>query len=751
MFCIQTVAANTIGSWKTYLAYSNVSDVQTAGDMVYVLASGNLFSYNQSDESLQTYDKTTVLSDCGIRRIAWCKAAKRLIIIYDNYNIDLLDANGNVTNVSDYYYKSTTDDKTINNICIDGNYAYLSTGFGIVKLNVGRAEISDTYNLGRNVNATALADNCIFAATNGSLMRARTTDNLLDKRSWTSISRDNYSHLFNFNGKLVGLISGGAFTIDTQTGEGTKFFFPYFDKISYNDGQIVCYGFDYTYIIASLTDLYFFNRKYDCIVYDGVKRQYWCNNDDGNLQRVEFDSDFKPTVILPAVKPDGPKHNTFGYLKFYNNSLYSCSGGFGKASEMMRPGCVQVLNGDQWSFYEEGLEDKTGHAYQDLIALDVDPTDNSHVFAGGKTGLYEFKEGRFLQHFNCNDGSVLGSAVVPESPNYVLVEAVKFDPDGNLWLLNSQSLTASLIEYTKEGKWVTHDFNSLYNQQKRSQAALQNIFFDSRGLMWFVNNSSITPALYCYNPQSNELTIYDKFVNEDGTTVLVYYVRCVSEDLDGNIWIGTNTGPLILYPSEFANGRDATFEQVKVPRNDDTNLADYLLNGVDISCMAIDASGRKWFGTMNNGVYLISTDNIVEEKHFLENNSNLLSNNIESIAIDSTSGEVFIGTDKGLCSYMSDATDVSEKMTKDNVYAYPNPVRPDYNGPITITGLTLNAYVKIVTANGVLVNEGRSNGGLYTWDGNDKKGHRVASGVYMVQTATQDGKKGTVCKIAIIN
>ena len=90
-------------------------------------------------------------------------------------------------------------------------------------------------------------------------------------------------------------------------------------------------------------------------------------------------------------------------------------------------------------------------------------------------------------------------------------------------------------------------------------------------------------------------------------------------------------------------------------------------------------------------------------------------------------------------------------MDKDNVYAYPNPVRPDWNGPITITGLTYNADVKIVTSNGVLVNEGRSTGGSYTWDGNDQKGHRVASGVYMVQTATADGKKGTVCKIAIVN
>ena len=89
-------------------------------------------------------------------------------------------------------------------------------------------------------------------------------------------------------------------------------------------------------------------------------------------------------------------------------------------------------------------------------------------------------------------------------------------------------------------------------------------------------------------------------------------------------------------------------------------------------------------------------------------------------------------------------------MTEDNVWAYPNPVNPDYTGPITITGLTYNADVKIVSANGLLINEGRSNGGTFTWDGCDKNGERVGSGIYMVITATSDGKKGTVCKIAII-
>ena len=137
-------------------------------------------------------------------------------------------------------------------------------------------------------------------------------------------------------------------------------------------------------------------------------------------------------------------------------------------------------------------------------------------------------------------------------------------------------------------------------------------------------------------------------------------------------------------------------------------------------------------------------------QHFTTANSPLLSDAVRSIAINDATGEVFFGTENGLCSFVSDATQTATEMTKDNVYAYPNPVTPDYNGLITIVGLTLNADVKITSSSGKVIAQGRSNGGTFIWDGNDSSGKRVASGVYMVVTATSNGEKGTVCKIAIV-
>jgi hypothetical protein len=305
-------------------------------------------------------------------------------------------------------------------------------------------------------------------------------------------------------------------------------------------------------------------------------------------------------------------------------------------------------------------------------------------------------------------------------------------------------------EFTKYNKKELMKLND-GGFKNKSNGELCKMIIDSRNQMWFVNNNYLLPAYYQYDIDNDNLKAYESFVNQDGTVIQnLYRVRCVAEDLGNNLWIGTNQGPFMLEKSEILNN-GSTLTQVKVPRNDGTNYADYLLTGINITSIAIDGAGRKWFATSGNGVYLMSADNMTQLQHFTTENSPLLSNNVLSVTNNLSSGEVFFGTENGLCSYISDATQTNTEMTSDNVWAYPNPVEPGYTGPITITGLSLDADVKILSSNGAIVNEGRSNGGTYVWDGCDKKGRRVASGVYMVATATNKGEKGTVCKIAIVN
>ena len=646
--------AAEIGTWKAYMAYHDIKEIEKGGNILYVLASDNLYSYNTNDQSIQTYDKANTLSDCGISHIAWCQGAKSLVILYSNNNIDILDQSDNITNLSDYYNKSMTENKTVYSIDINGQYAYLSTGFGIVIVNVSKAEITNTYNLGFRVDYSYVENNYIYAAssTNG-LYRGLMTDNLLDKSNWSRVG-------------------------------------DYIPKTKTIDPELL--------------------------------------------------------ALAQTLNPGGPKYNYFGFMRFTQGKLYTCGG-----SEV--PGTIQVLKDDDWTIYQdEGISEKTGVSYKNLYSLDVDPTQSEHVFVGSRNGLYEFTNGNFTGFYN-SDNSLI-QAFDNQSKEYELVYGVKFNSDGNLWLLNSQAPSQSLIEYTKDKKWVSHCKAELMKLndggfKNKSNGELKGIIFDSRKLMWFVNDHWMLPALYCYQISTDAIKSYESFVNEDGMNVNVTNIHCVVEDKSGNIWIGTNAGPLQLPANQIGTDNDI-FNQVKVPRNDGTNLADYLLTGVNVTCIAVDGGGRKWFGTNGLGVYLISEDNYSEIHHFTVSNSDIISDYIQSIALDPQTGEVFFGTDKGLCSYMSDATEPSEEMNKDNVYAYPNPVKPDYTGLITVTGLSYDADVKIVTSNGVLVAQGRSNGGMFTWDGTDLKGKRVVSGVYFVETATSSGSKGTVCKIAIV-
>ena len=647
-----------IGTWRNYLAYYDVQQIQAAGDELFVLASNGLYQYNKKDQSITTYDKVKGLSDTHISHIRWCQQAKRLIATYSNTNIDLIDIKGNITNISDIYTKVITGDKTINNVYIYNQYAYLACGFGIVKVNVKDANISESYMLGFPVTAITISDNTIYAQTSQGILEGSLNSNLIDKANWQQAN------------------SAPSFVEDTS---------------------------DY----------------------------------DDNIDLVK------------TLKPGGPKYNYFGFLKFTNDKLYSCGGGYSASAELEREGTIQLFENNNWTIYEDSLNKKTGRSYIDVLCLDIDPNDNNHVMVGARSGLYEFNNGKFVECYN-QDNSILMSATSGNSRNYVLIEGLSYDSKGNLWMLNSQSLNTSIVEYnTVDKTWESHHSQQLMTSG-RSLGAMTSVTFDKDGNFWFINDHWIIPSLYRFNTTSNTLinTIIS-FVNQDGTKV-DGHPQCLVFDKNDNLWVGTNIGPLLLEKSNMTKGSDVVMTQVKVPRNDGTNYADYLLSGQNTSCIAIDGGNRKWIGTKGNGVFVISSNNLEQVYHFQSNNSNLLSDNIESIAINNKTGEVFIGTDKGLCSYMSDASQPNEEMTSDNVYAYPNPVTPEYSGLITITGLSYDADIKILSANGKLIIQGRSNGGIFTWNGCDDKGNKVTSGIYMVATAKSNGEKGTVCKIAII-
>ena len=658
------VTAGGIGSWKIYSAYGEIEQIDSVakGDY-FVLSSGNVYRVCERDWSVTAYDRLTGMSSVDVACMAWNAVSRCLVMVYADSNIDLMDTEGSVTNVPDLFHKSTTLDKTVNGIDVSGRDAYISTAFGVVRLDTRDALIRESCNLSKSVRRTAVRDGFLYAScSDGVVMRVSLSDNIADHTLWTE-----------YSGSTAGL-------------------FP--------------------------------DRTPDKALAERI----------GSMQ------------------PGGPRQVYFGEVRVVDDCLYAVLGN-GWNNPVGDVPHIYDIKDDKWTALTDVdgriLAETKVRNYSNFLCMDVDGSRPGRVLVTGRGGLYEFMDGEFVRFYGMENASL--PSAIAGNPTYVLPTAMKVDDKGTVWMFISQASSGTgLFSLSKSGEWKAYGEDCwIYNDM--SLAHVRNMFFDSKGRLWWCNNHWWKPSLNCYDPSTGKAFSYSSFINEDNSTVAVGYVRCAAEDREGNIWIGTDVGPLMLEKQYIALESQVIWNQVKVPRNDGTNYADYLLAGVDITAIAVDGANRKWFGSDGSGVYVIGSDNITQEHNFTSANSSLLSDNVTAIAIDSSRGDVYIGTVKGLCSYRSDATEPVAEMNKDEVYAFPNPVTPDYRGPVTVTGLSYDADIKITTASGALVAKGRSNGGTFIWDCNDMRGRRVASGIYMVCIATSQGESGVVTKIAVVN
>lgn len=677
------------GDWKIYRAYNDITEIWPGGDNIYVLSSNSLFTYRVSDGSIEAISKLSGLNENTIKHIAWCQPAHKLVITYENSNIDILSENGEVDNILDLYNKSMTADKTINSIMINGKFAYLSCGFGIVKVNVANAVINDTYSLDFNIEWSYIEDGYFYASSKkDGLYRCSLSSNLLDKSNWKRV--------------------GGY-------------------KKPTND----------------LTN-----------VYDSHNNCYWTKDEKNTLTAYKLSADGEKTYTVTGIKPDGPAYNEFFSMLLHDKKVYSVRGLFNVIGDKVRMGNISTYDiaNSTWSYSDESLASELKYRNIDYNCIDIDPLDNNHIMVGARSGLYEYKDGKLVNIYtNENKGEYLLTSVNGD-PTYTVINGIKFDKNGNLWVLNRKN--ENIIKISHNGEWENFS-QPFLKEQLAHMKDVGYIHLDSRGLLWFVNTFDL-PCVMCYNPATNKLYGFPDIINQDNTSYTLNFIRCITEDKNHNVWFGTSAGPFYFTKEDIErmiqsdNSNGILCQQHKVPRNDGSGYADYLLSNVDITYIFVDDANRKWFSTNGNGIYVISDDCNTEEYHFTTSNSYLTDDNVNSIVMNGKTGEVYFGTDYGLCSFMSDVTDTPEEMDTETIYAYPNPVEPDYTGYITIVGLTRDAHVIITTSNGVKVAEGNSKGGSFQWDGRDTSGNRVASGIYNVITSTADGDKGSVCKIAIV-
>lgn len=749
-------AAAGNGDWRVYAAYHDAQRTVALHGVVYVLSDGGLYSYDPEDTSVETYDRSNALSDNGIRTILPCAATGELVVVYDNGNIDLLPPDGAAFNLSDLKQKPLAD-KTINDVTEDGGTVYVSTASGIVCVDVARRVFGNFYAFGPSVLSAVRFGNHIYAMTPRGAYAGDVADNLLDPGQWKLLRAFTYGKRLITDGKhLYMSTADGAFVVnDTERFTWARCSSAKYTDWTIDGGTLYAFKSQIDRIEGTACTTVANSGGIGFAAFSGSN--VWAACGAGGLRGYKL-ADNALTAAVSSVVPDSPVRNYSYKLSLPSAGRLLVAGGNFYYPETNYAGTAMMYENGTWTnFDEEKVAAQVGaDYYRNVTDIVQDPADPARHWLGTKrSGIYEFRNGEYAAHYTHTNSPL--ASILPDAPTagyYVRVTGLAFDSGNNLWMANNQ--TDTVVHVLKpDGTW-----KSLYFDEIAGYPTFDHIVFDSRGWMWTNARRSTASHKAGFfvldyngtldNTADDRHVLRSEFRNQDGTSYTPTLFHCIREDLDGAMWFGCERGLFVSYDPASVFGDNFYLTQVKVPRTDDPTLADYLLSEVPVKCIAVDGGNRKWIGTSGSGVFLVSADGKETVHHFTAANSPLVSDEINDIAIDGATGEVFIATDKGLVSYHGDATDPVPAFDKDLVKVYPNPVRPDHQGAIVVTGLMYNSNVKIVNAAGRLVNEGTSVGGEYTWDGRTTSGRRCANGVYYVLATDEEGGSGVVAKFLVV-
>lgn len=749
-----------IGDWRTHLPYQRVIDVQVVGNQTYAATPYDLFVYNTEDNSIKLLNKVNGLNDIGVGSIRYSETYKTLVVAYRNTNIDLIRENG-ITNIRDIRDKDLIGNKIINNVLLHSKYAYLACGFGIVVLDLERDEIHDTYLIGPqgsyiNVNDIAVFDGKLFAATSAGVYYASLdSPNLADYNQWTKDLRLkhpnlSYNQAESFSGKLFLNYSRNAFNADTMfVFDGNAWDYYRKENTSLRamlraQGDRLLIVNNYTVELIDPT----LNVVQNIYSPDGKgieplaaaldnQQQVWIGDKRSGLIRT-FNSGFSGEFIMP----NGPGTTNVYELKARGEQVWVAAGG--RASNWAKLYMVDGVfswDGSSWKTHNR-LNTPAFDSISDFVSVAIDPGGQKAFIGTWQEGVIEFTNNELSAVYSENNSSLQPWVA---DPNLVNISGLGFDSFGNLWAANTGA-TNILSVRTTAGQWKSFNLGAA-----ASGIDIANMIVDRSNYKWIIRRQEGFIMVFndmntLDNPADDRVRILTSA--EGSGKIPGNQVFSMAVDQDGAVWVGTDAGPVVFYNPEriFQQGANFDAQQILVPRNDGTGQADILLGNEKILSIAVDGSNKKWFGT-ENGVFLMSKDGLEQVHHFTTDNSPLLSNLVNSIGI-TDNGEVFFGTGNGIVSFKGVATPGGE--TNSDVYAYPNPVRPNYQGPVAIKGLVRDALIKITDAGGRLVFETRAEGGQAVWDGNNMSGQKAAPGVYLVFISNSDGLETLVTKILMM-
>ena len=752
-----------VGQWQDHLPYSKAIDLAEVGNKIYTATPYALMIFNKDDNSIQKLSKVNGLSDIGVNCLGYSQDANTLVVGYTNGNLDLIEEN-TIYNLADIKRKQLYGLKSINKVFVLNSYAYLATGFGIVKVDLERKEINDTYYIGDNASYINVHDitfdgTYFYAATEKGIYQANNTANLADYNNWSRLTsvpyNDNdYNHIAFYDNKLYAVLTSGINStnwfmeiknntyslIDTAK-------FKIIRSLNVSDNKLIV---SHDTLISIFNDTTLFT-EYSLLTLSGSSSGWhlvYSENAIFDTQHNLWAADQRYGLINISTNS-----NTISYFSNgpSSNSVYDIAAGGGNI--WVARGGLNISGANLWNHAEiyayydylwhtlSGSNQSQMSGQHDIVTVCINHQDPSMAYAGSwNDGLFEFKNNQCINHFEENN-----STLQPFTSGDEKIADMAFDSQQNLWVLNP-GVNNPISVKKADGTWKNFNYSYISNDLRKILVTSSDkkwvVLGNGQGLMIFDSGSDI----------DNESDDKIKHINiiDEGGAIITNDIYSIAEDLDGIIWIGTSEGVMTYYEPDNVFNEDPNFifhaDRVLLDLGDGT--AQYLLKYETVTSIAIDGANRKWFGTANSGVFLLSDDCSEQILHFTEENSPLFSNKILNITIDETTGEVFFATDKGLISYRNDAT---EGLTTFNQpYAFPNPVTKEYSGLISLIGLVRNAHVKISDIAGNLVYETIANGGMATWNGTDFQGNKVHTGIYLAFCSNDDGSETKVIKILII-
>ncbi|MDA3891782.1 MAG: hypothetical protein PF517_08980 [Salinivirgaceae bacterium] len=749
---IQVFAQIPVGEWRDHLPYSNVKTITLGNNRVYCATEMAMFYYDLSDGSIQKLSKINKLSDLEPGYIAFSKKTNKLIIGYTNGNIDILE-NDSKFNFPDIKLKNIVANKKINHILIPENFAYLSTGFGIVVFNLEKNEFADTYIIGEgssyiNVNSTIIFNNVLYALTDNGVLSGQLDDPFLSNyQNWDKVEtllnpNGSYTNSAIFNNELMlvnNLHTNDSCHLIAYSNQGWDTVFTNLKRIrslAVNNESL---------IIAHKKQVEVFNSDFEIttqINFSSINHTILDNDNNiwlGHTSRglVHYiESNYQK-----AIKPNGPgSKNAF---KVYNNngSILVGPGGFTPTGAgTYTKADVYNFSAESWSSLRNNIDNNNiMNSLRDVTGFASQNSSQNYMVTTYYRGIFEIVDNKIVNIYNSsNTNGILGDTI----------GGITYDNNGNLYIVSNFSAMPFVVK-TPDNKWYHYEYDSRWKDFRiNSSIKLINTnnndkwTISSRGKGIMVFNDNATPG-----DRSDD--IYKMFsLKDDKNTTISSQLNDIVQDIEGAIWIATSNGVAVYdYPK---NALRADYEfDAHIPQIEVDGYLKGLLEGEHVTCIAVDGGNRKWLGTDGAGLFLVSANGTEQIISWNTDNSKLLSNNINSIDVNQKTGEVFIGTDKGLQSYKSTSTE--SKANYSDIYAFPNPVKGDYNGVITIRGLMYQTNVKITDLSGNRVFETTSNGGDAIWNGKDMTGNKVASGIYLVLCALPDGSESEATKILIVN